>query len=60
MVYHRKSLRHQSDTNGNKINLTKHSFTKTEYKLLNKNLNLMQTPKTDNKNELDTDLNDFF
>ena len=60
MVYHRKSLRHQSDTNGNKINLTKHSFAKTEYKFLNKNLNLMQTPKEYNKNELDTDLNDFF
>ena len=24
-----KSLRHQSDSNGNIINLTKHSFTKT-------------------------------
>ena len=33
---------------------------RTEYKLLNKNLNLMQTPKECNKNELDTDLNDFF
>ena len=55
-----KSLRHQSDSNGNIINLTKHSFTKTEYKLLNKNLNFIPTPKVYNKNERDADLNDFF
>ena len=30
-----KSLRYQCDPNRNIINLTKHSFTKTEYKLLN-------------------------
>ena len=28
-----KSIKHQSDPNGNIINLTKHSFTKAEYKL---------------------------
>ena len=55
-----KSLRHQSDSNGNIINLTKHSFTKTEYKLLNKNLNFIPSPKVFNKNKLDADLNDFF
>ena len=55
-----KSIRHQSDPNGNIINLTKHSFTKAEYKLLNKNLNFIPTPKVYNKNELDADLNDFF
>ena len=54
------SIRHQSDPNGNIINLTKHSFTKAEYKLLNKNLNFIPTPKVYNKNELDADLNDFF
>ena len=54
-----KSVRHQSDPNGNITNLTKHSFTKAEYKLLNKNLNFIPTPKVYNKNELNTDLNDF-
>ena len=55
-----KSLRHQFDLNGNTINLTKYSFTKTEYKLLNKNLNFIPTPKVYNKNELDAELNVFF
>ena len=55
-----KSIKHQSDPNGNIINLTKLSFTKAEYKLLSKNLNFIPTPKVYNKNELDTDLNDFF
>ena len=55
-----KLIRRQSDPNGNLINLTKHSFTKAEYKLLNKNLNFILTPKVYNKNELDAGLNDFF
>ena len=55
-----KSIRHQSDPNGNLINLTKHSFIKTEFKLLNKNLNFVPAPKVYNKNEQDADLNDFF
>ena len=55
-----KSIRHQSDPNGNLINLTKHSFIKTEFKLLNKNLNFVPAPKVYDKNELDADLNDFF
>ena len=37
------------------FNLTKHSFTRAEYKLLNKNLNFVPTPKVYNKNELDAD-----
>ena len=45
-----KSIRHQSDPNGNIINLTKHSFTKAEYKLLSKNLNFIPTPEVYNKN----------
>ena len=28
-----KSIRHQSDPNGNIINLTEHSFTKAKYKV---------------------------
>ena len=55
-----KSIRHQSYPNGNIINLNKHSFTKAEYILWNKNLNFVPTPKVYNKNELDADLNDFF
>ena len=55
-----KSIRHQSDPNGNIINLTKHSFTKVEYKLLSKNLNFISTPKVYKKNELEADLTDFF
>ena len=42
------------------INLTKHSSTKTKYKLFIKNLNFIQAPNIYNKNELDADLNDFF
>ena len=34
--------------------------TMAKYKLLNKNLNFIPTPKVYNKNELDADLNDFF
>ena len=55
-----KSLKYQSDLNGNIINLTKRSFTKTVYKLLNKNLSFTTTPKVCNKNKLEKDLNDFF
>ena len=43
-----KSIRHQSDPNRNTINLTKHSFTKAEYKLLHKNLNFIPTTKAYN------------
>ena len=41
-----------SDPKGNVVNLTSFSFAKSEYKLLNKNLNLILTPKVYNKNEL--------
>ena len=41
-----KSIRHQSDPNGNTINLTKHSFTKAEYKILNKNFKLYTNTKS--------------
>ena len=43
-----KSIRHQSDPNGNTINLTKHSFTKAEYKLSHKNFNFIPTMKAYN------------
>ena len=34
----KKPLRHQYDPDGNITNLTKQSFSKTEYRILNKNL----------------------
>ena len=55
-----KSIRHQSDQNGNIINLTKLSFKKADYKLLNKNLNFIPTPKVYNKNGANADLIDSF
>ena len=55
-----KSLTYQSDSNGNTVNLTKHSFTKTECKLLNKKLNFIPTLKVYIKNELDADFNELF
>ena len=50
----------QSDTEGNVVNSTAFSFSKSEYKLLNKNLNFIPTPKVYNKNELNSNLNNFF
>ena len=41
------------------INLSKKSFTETEFKLLGYNLNFVPTPKTINKTELKRDLENF-
>ena len=49
-----------SDLEGIVVNLTAFSFSKSEYKLLNINLNFIPTPKVYNKNKLDNDLNNFF
>ena len=54
-----KRLKKQLDPEGN-VNLTAFSFSKGEYKLLNKNFNFIPTPKVYNKNKLDNDLNNFF
>ena len=55
-----ESIRYNLDTEGNVVNLTAFSFSKSEYKLLNKKLNLIPTPRVYNKNELFNDLNNFF
>ena len=55
-----EKIRYKSDPEGNVINLTVFSFSKSESKTLIKNLNFMPTPKVYNYSELDNDLNNFF
>ena len=54
-----RTIQHRSDPNGNIINLSKHSFTKGQYDLLNKNLNFCPTPEYYKKNILKKDLESF-
>ena len=54
------ALRYKSDPSGNVVNLSKHSFSFDTYKLLNKNLNFIPTSKRYNKNQLSSDLQNFF
>ena len=56
----KNQVRCKSDTEGNVVNSTAFPFSKSEYKLLSKNLNFMPTPKVYNKKKLDNDLNNFF
>ena len=44
---------------GNVINLSKHSFTKIQFKVLHKNLNFCPTPGYYNKKEVKTDIKNF-
>ena len=53
-------LEYKSDPFGNILNLSKHSFSLNTYKLLNKNLNFIPTPKQYNQKQLDTDTENFF
>ena len=53
-------LSYKSDPSGNVVNLSKHSFSFDTYKLLNKNLNFIPTSKRYNKNQLSSDLQNFF
>ena len=55
-----ETIRYKSDPEGTESNLAAFSFSKKEYKLLNKNLNFIPTSKVYNRNELDNDLNNFF
>ena len=50
----------KSDPSGHVINLSKHSFSLNIFKLLNKNLNFVPTPKNYNKKQLDNDAENFF
>ena len=56
----KETLKYRSDPIGNVINLTSFSFSKNVYKLLNKNLSFIPTPKIYNKKELKNDLDVFF
>lgn len=62
LATYEKRLKSHLDINliQKEIQLTKHSFIKTKYKLWNNNLNFIPTLKVYNKNEPGTDLiNDF-
>ena len=55
-----KSIQYQHDPSGNVINLSKFSFSKNVYRLLNKNLNFVPTGEVYNKTQLKYDFNNFF
>ena len=50
----------KSDPSGNVVNLLKPTFSFDTYKLLNKNLNFIPTSKRYNKNQLSSDLQNFY
>ena len=54
------ALRYKSDPSGNVINLPKHSFSYDTNKLLHKNLKVITTSNRYNKNQLSSDLQNFF
>ena len=55
-----ETISYKSDPEGNVVNITAFSLAKSEYKPLRKKLNLIPTPKVRNKNDLDSDINNFF
>ena len=56
----KSKIRYKSDPSGHVINLSKHSFFLDIFKLLNKNLNFVPTPKKYNKKQLGNDAENFF
>ena len=50
----------RSDPYCNVVNLSNHSFSKSVFQVLNKNLNFCPTPGYYKNNELKTNFNDFF
>ena len=56
----KSKIRYKSDPLWHVINLSKHSFSLDTFKLLNKNLNFVPTPKKYNKKQLDNDAENFF
>ena len=54
-----RAARYRDDPDGNVINLSKHSFTKIQFKVLHKNLNFCPTPGYYNKKEVKTDIKNF-
>ena len=53
-------FRLQSDTAGQIISLTQKIFSRSTFKLLNKNLNFVPTQNKRNKKELHNQLDEFF
>ena len=51
-----RAARYRYDRDGNVINLSKHSVTKKQFKVLNKNLNFCPTTEYYNKKEIKTDM----
>ena len=56
----KSKIGYKSDPSGNAINLSKQSFSLYTFKLLNKSLNFVPTPKKYNKRQLDNDAANFF
>ena len=54
------TTRYQSDPIGHVINLSKKTFTKDTFQLLNKNLNFIPTSKVYNKDKLNKELESFY
>ena len=53
-------LAYRSESFGNILNLSKHSFSLNTYNLVNRNLNFIPSPKQYSLKELDTDTENFF
>ena len=53
-------LERRSDSFGDILNLSKHSFSLNTYKLLSKILNFVPTPKQYSQKQLDTDTRNIF
>ena len=53
------AARYRDDPNGNVTNLSKHSFTEKQFKVLKKKSKFCPTPKYSNKKELKTDIKNF-
>ena len=56
----KSKIRYKSDPSENVTNLSKHSFSLDTFKLLNKILNFVPTPKKCNKKQFDNDAKTVF
>ena len=60
MEYIKSKTRYQSDPLGHVLNLSKKTFTKATFQLLNKNFNFIPTPKIYNKHKVNKELESFY
>ena len=60
MEYIEIKATYQSDLLGHIINLSKKTFTKATFQLLNKNFNFIPTPKVYNKHKVNKELESFY